>query len=168
MAVLTIFPNASGVQNLLTTELNAMGQSSLVVSSVGGSSGVFNNVAGGTTGFVGYPGSRIELYLPAPASAFSAGVARLWFLRNIASTDYEDGSTSVYPAREANVLFYIKGSASAQRLYGVNGTGRNRGSDRIDMPVGQFKCLFMTPALGVSLAATLNTVRVLTDTDNTA
>lgn len=168
MAVLTLFPNANGVQNLMTTELNSMGQSSLVVSSIGGTSGVFTNLAtGGTTGFGGYPGARIELLLAAPASAFSQGVARLWFLRNVSGTDYEDGSTSVFPAREANVLFYIKGSASAQRLYGVNGTGKNRGSERIDMPVGNFKCLFLTPALGLSLASSGNTIRILTDTDDT-
>lgn len=157
---LELLPNAGGTQTLMSTELNAAAAGALVLGS-----SAFDNI-NATSKFNGYPSGRVELYLPAPASSFNPNCTlQVWWLRSLDGANFEDGSTLIRPYRPADVLFYIGGSAAAQRLYGVNGTGANAGSTRCDIPVGSFKPLMLVPNLGAAFAATLNTLKILTDTD---
>jgi hypothetical protein len=109
---------ASSATTLLSTELNALASSSGLtagaISSVGGSSGVFNNVSG-----AGYLGGYIEadfaLTLAAPAGTLSAGTgAYVWLLRTLDGTHYETGSTSVIPARAPDLIIPVDALSTAQ------------------------------------------------------
>lgn len=104
---------------LFSTELNSLASSSGLtagaIASVGGTSGLFNNVAG-SGGFDGYTLGRFELNLAAPAGALTAGTAAfVWFLTSVDGTNYEDGSASVIPARPADLIIPVRAVSTAQR-----------------------------------------------------
>src|SRR4051812_17460777 len=100
------------VVSLMTTELNSLATSSGLtagaISSVGGSSGAFNNTyAGGGLG--AYVSGRFELVLGAPAGSLTAGTAAfVWFLRTTDGTNYEDGGSAVIPARAPDVIIPVR------------------------------------------------------------
>jgi hypothetical protein len=103
---------------LLSTELNSLASNAAaaVISSVGGTSGVFDNTAGGG-GFDGYPLARFELVLAAPAGALTAGTAVLiWFISQVDATNYEDGGSAVIPARTPDLVIPVRAVSTAQRI----------------------------------------------------
>lgn len=104
---------------LMTTELNSLVSSSATtaaISTVGGTSGVFNNtVAGGSMD--GYLSARVELNLAAPAGTLTANTAaNVWFLQSVDGTNFEDGGNVVIPARAPDVVFPVRAVSTAQRL----------------------------------------------------
>jgi hypothetical protein len=103
---------------LLSTELNSLASSATAgaISSVGGTSGLFNNTVGGG-GFDGYTMGQFELVLAAPAGTLTAGPAALiWFLTTVDATNYEDGSASVIPARTPDLIIPVRAVSTAQRI----------------------------------------------------
>ena len=108
------------VATLLSTELNSLASSAGLtagaISSVGGASGLFNNVTGGA-GLGGYTLGQFELRLAAPAGVLTAGSgAFLWFLTSVDGTNYEDGSATVIPARKPDVILPVRAVSTAQRV----------------------------------------------------
>lgn len=103
---------------LLSTELNSLASSATAgaISSVGGTSGLFNNTVGGG-GFDGSTLGLFELNLAAPAGTLTANTAaNLWFLSTVDGTNYEDGSATVIPARAPDLVIPVRAVSTAQRL----------------------------------------------------
>jgi hypothetical protein len=107
---------------LLSTELNSLATSSGLtagaISSVGGTSGLFNNTPGGG-GFDGYTFANFELKLAAPAGTLTANTgANIWFLSTVdGGSTYEDGSASVIPARPADLVLGVRAVNTAQVIH---------------------------------------------------
>lgn len=145
---------------LLTTELNAMASGDIVVSSVGGTSGVFENLAGGgTTNLDGYTRGVLELVLDATGNTVTnAGAVNVWFLRTVDGTNYENGDTSFYPYRPADVTIYPRGVATAQRIM-----------TECNLPSGKFKVLVQAVNLGggSQIGTSSNTLKVTAQTVQT-
>lgn len=140
--------------SLLTTELNSLATATNVISSVGGSSGVFDNVQA-TSNLNAYIRGKVELVLAAYTGTPSAGAAiLLWFLKSVDGTNYEDGGASVTPARNPDLVIPVAATAS----------GPQRITPECWIPVGKFKVLARN-TLGLTLAASGNTVKVLANTD---
>ncbi len=102
---------------LLSTELNSLATSATAgaISSVGGTSGLFNNTVGGGS-MDGYTLARFELNLAAPVGTLVAGTAALiWFLSTVDGSNYETGSASVIPARPPDVVIPVLAVSTAQR-----------------------------------------------------
>ena len=107
------------VVTLMTTELNTLASSATLaagaISTQGGTSGLFNNTAGGG-GLGGYTLGRFELELAAPAGALTAGTAAyIWFLSQVDGTNYEDGSNSIIPARRPDLIIPVRAVSITQR-----------------------------------------------------
>jgi hypothetical protein len=120
MANVVNYWDLGSVTSLMTTELNSLASSSGLtagaISSVGGSSGVFNNVYSGG-GLGGYIQGLFELELAAPGGTLSAGTAAyVWFLTEVDGTHYEDGSASVIPARPAQLIIPVRAVSTTQRI----------------------------------------------------
>jgi hypothetical protein len=139
------------VATLMTTELNSLASSTTAgaISSVAGTAGVFNNTVGGG-GFDGYTIGQLELNLAAPAGTLTANTAaNIWFLQNVDGTNYEDGGSSVIPARAPDVVFPVRAVSTAQRI--------NR---RALIPEGNWYVLIQHNT-GQTWAASANTVKLL-------
>lgn len=156
MATTNKFAIAGTAVTLLTTELNSLATGTGAVSSVGGSSGVFNSVAGGgTSNLDGYLQGRYELVLANASTISVAGAINVWFLRSIDGSNFEDGSSSVFPKRSPDLTFFPNGVTTAQRLV-------------VDAPLppGNFKVLLLPLNLGsgAQFASSGNTLKVLAQT----
>ena len=152
--------NKSTAVSLLTTELNSLANGTGVVSSVGGTSGVFTSTnGGGTSNLDGFLFGKYELVLAAPAAAFTAGAVNVWFLQTVDGTNYEDGSASLIPKRQPDLTFYVQASASAQRIIVT-----------APLPVGAWKVLLLPLGLGsgATFASSGNTLKVLANTTQSA
>lgn len=100
---------------LLSTELNSLASSATAgaLSSVGGTSGAFDNTYGGG-GIGGYTYGEIEVSIAAPAGALSSGAyVNLWFVKFDGGA-YEDGGSAVIPARAADVVVPLRAVTGAQ------------------------------------------------------
>lgn len=105
------------VTTLLSTELNSIANAATVISSVGGTSGLFNNTyAGGGLG--GYTLGRFELYIAGSGTALTANTGvSIWLLTSVDGTNYEDGSASVVPGRSNNLqIGSVRNVTTAQRI----------------------------------------------------
>jgi hypothetical protein len=103
------------VTTLLSTELNSLASASEVVSSVGGTSGLFNNTyAGGGLG--AYTLGQFELHLAAPGGSLTATPVLVWFLQSVDGSNYEDGSSSILPARNPDLIIPVRAVSTAQRI----------------------------------------------------
>ncbi len=105
---------------LMSTELNSVASSATLIagaiSSVGGTSGLFNNTAGGGS-MGGYPLARFELVLASPAGTLTASTAAyVWFIGTVDGTNYEDGSASIIPARPPELIIPVRAISTAQRI----------------------------------------------------
>ena len=143
---------AGSAVSLLTTELN-----SLANNSNGSAGSAVNNVAGGTSNADGYVRGVVELVLAAYSGTPSAGTGvSLWFLRSIdGGSNYEDGSSSVTPARMADVVIPVRSLAS----------GPQRVAVPCWLPAGYWKPLARNDGTGISFASSGNTVKVTAETD---
>ncbi len=141
------------VLTLMSTELNSLASSAApsagAVSSVGGTSGLFNNTAGGG-GMGGYTRGRFELEIAAPGGTLVAGTsAYVWFLGTVDGTNYEDGSATVIPARPADVIIPVRAVSTTQRIIVV-----------ADLPPGNWYVV-LGQNTGQTWGSTLNTLKVL-------
>lgn len=138
---------------LASTELSSLANNTNVISSVGGTSGAFNNVSGGTTNLDGYVRGEFELNL-ASLTVTAGGSVKVWFITEIDGTNYEDGASTT-PARNPDIIFPLN-----------SGTGAQRVIRRARLPAGQWKVLVRNDAIGASLGASGNTLKVLSETDS--
>lgn len=143
---------AGSTVSLLTTELN-----SLANNSNANAGSAVNNVAGGTSNADGYVRAAVELYLAAYTGTPTAGTGvSLWFLRSAdGGTNYEDGSSSVTPARTADVFIPVRALAS----------GPQRVAVPCWLPAGYWKPLARNEGTGITFASSGNTVVVRAETD---
>jgi len=136
--------------SLLTTELNSLANNTMCAAG-----GVFTNTVG-TSNTDGYVRGKVELVLAAYTGTPTAGSAFLaWFLKNIDTTNYEDGSATVTPARNPDVVIPIGAIAS----------GPQRIIKECWVPVGVSKPIGKNSGTGISLAAAGNTLKILLNTD---
>jgi hypothetical protein len=102
---------------LLSTELNSLASSSTfaagAISSVGGTSGLFNNVYGGG-GLGGWPYGRYTLKLGAPAGSLTAGTAAYVYFIRYDGTNVQDGSASITPANPVDLPLAVRAVSTAQ------------------------------------------------------
>lgn len=151
MATLQKYAMGSAL-TLLSTELNSLATSATLaagaVSSVGGTSGLFNNTASGGS-LDGYAFGRYELVLAAPAGTLSVNTAaHVWFLGSVDGTNYEDGSASVIPARRPDLILPVRAVSTAQRIAVV-------------APLFPANCfVVVSQNTGQAWGATLNTLKV--------
>ena len=73
----------------------------------------------------------------------------VWFLREIDGTNFEDGSASITPARNPDVVIPVRATSNAQRII-----------KSCVLPPGSFIPLIRNDGTGQSLAASGNTLKV--------
>lgn len=135
---------------LLSTELNSLANNTNVVSSVGGTSGCFNN-SQNVANFDGYVRGKLELVLGAPSGTVSQSSSlNVYFLRTVDGVNFEDGGASVTPAGSPDAVMPLNATSLAQRVI-----------QECLVPVGLFKVLVRNSATGVTLAASGNTLKLL-------
>ena len=135
---------------LLSTELNALANNTMCAAG----SAVANTV--GTSNTDGYVRAKIELVLAAYTGTPTASSAiYLWFLKEIDGTNYEDGSATLTPARNPDVVIPVGAVAS----------GPQRVTVECWVPVGTWKPIAKNVGTGIALAASGNTIKALLSTD---
>lgn len=139
---------------LLSTELNSLANNSLAISSVGGTSGVFNFAIGGSD-LDGYQELELELVIASMGGTPTAYTGfSVWFLGQVDGTNYEDGSASVEPARGPDCVIPIRPVSTAQRI-----------KRQVAAPRGTVKALIKNNGTGQALASSGNTLKVKAATD---
>jgi hypothetical protein len=131
--------------DLLTTQLNSLADNTM------SSAGSAVNNAYATSNFNGYPLCSLQLILAAYTGTPSAGAAiYFWFLKSIdGGSTYEDGSSSLTPARQPDAIFQIETVASGPQKI----TLRN-----IDLPAGYWEPIAKTVGMGLTLASSGNKI----------
>jgi hypothetical protein len=136
--------------SLLTTELNSLANNTMCAAG----SAVTNAI--GTSNTDGYVRGKLELVLAAYSGTPTAGSSfDVWFLKTVDGTNYEDGSSSVTPPRNPDVVVPVRAVAS----------GGQRVIVECWVPVGLFKPIGRNNGTGLTLAASGNTVKILLNTD---
>lgn len=105
---------------LLSTELNSLASSAGLtagaISSVGGTSGQFNNTPGGGS-LDGYAFGRFELVLAAPGGTLASNTAaNIWLLGTVDGTNFEDGGAAVASSRRPDLVIPVRAVSTAQRV----------------------------------------------------
>lgn len=134
--------------NLMTTELNTLGATARVLSSVINSTGIFDNTQAAAGD--GYTLCDVELVATWGTAPAAATAVQVWFLGTQDGTNYEDGGSSVVPGRAPDVIFTPRAVTTAQRIL-------RRG---IQMPFGKFMILLDNSQINVSMAASGNTLKI--------
>lgn len=152
MSLAVTYWDVGSITTLLSTELNSLASAASVVSSVGGTSGVFSNIqAGGGVG--GFPQGILQLTLGSPGGTLTAGTsAFVWFLLDIDGTNFEDGSSSVTPARAPDAILAVRNASGAQIL--------TSGAVPLNIPPNTWKVL-LQQSTGQTWAASGNTLKLL-------
>lgn len=129
--------------SLMTTELNSLANNALAAAS-----GSFSNVVGGAGD--GAPLAYVELVVTfGTAPAANAGVS-LWLLARPDGTNFEDGSSSVTPARAPDVVFPLRAVTTAQRVARL-----------VQLPPGVLSPLIKNDGTGQAFASSSNTLKLL-------
>ncbi len=140
---------------LLSTELNSLANNSLAISSVGGTSGVFNFAIGGSD-LDGYQELEMELVIASMGGTPTAYTGfSVWFLGALDGSTFEDGSGSVEPARGPDKVIPIRAVSTAQRI-----------KVTCQAPRGSNKVLIKNNGTGQALASSGNTLKVKAATDS--
>jgi hypothetical protein len=93
----------------------------------------------------GYTRAVCELVVPSFPSAPAANTAvSVWIIRQVDSSNYEDGDASTTPARMPDMVFPLRPVSTAQRVT----------LPSIDLPPGLFKALAKNDGTGVTMNAT--------------
>ena len=134
--------------DLLTTQLN-----SLATNTMSSAGSAVNNVFA-TSNFNGYPFGSIQLTLATYTGTPTAGSSiNVWFLKSIdGGSTYEDGSSSLQPARAPDVIIPVETVASGPQKITIQ---------NVPLPVGYFEPIALNNGLGLSLASSGNKVTVL-------
>lgn len=135
---------------LLSTELNSLANNTMCAASAAKS----NNV--GDADYDGYSRVKLEMVLAAYTGTPAAGSALyVWFLKQIDGTNYEDGSSSLTPARSPDAVIPI----------GAVLSGPQRVIVECWMPTGAFKAIAKNVGTGLTFAAASNTLKAKLNTD---
>lgn len=130
---------------LLSTELNSLANNALCTPGP-----AVNNVFA-TANLNGYPWAKLILTLAAYTGtpAANSSINGWWLLSSDGGTTYEDGSSSVQPARRPDFIIPVRAVATGPQLIII---------DRVKIPVGKFKPLLLNNGLGLALAASGNSL----------
>jgi hypothetical protein len=135
---------------VLSTELNSLANNTLVVSSVGGSSGIFDNTIGNSGVSNGYLLGDVQMVCSFGTTPTANTALLIWFLQTIDGTNYESGSASITPARAPDVVLPFIGQTASQIVTLHN----------VPLPAGKFYVLAQNSGSGQSLASSGNTVKI--------
>jgi hypothetical protein len=123
----------------LSTGLNSLANNALVASSAITLS----------TGEPGYQRCEAELVVTYGTAPTANTACVVWLLREIDGTNYEDGSSTVTPVRNPDLVFPLRAVTTAQRIV-VTG----------DLPPGSFVALLRNDGTGQAMAASGNTLKL--------
>lgn len=126
---------------LLSTELNSLGNNSLAIGSA------FDNTQGQTGD--GYVLCDLELCVTYGTAPTAGTACAFWFLLSQDGTNYEDGGTSLTPAREPDVTFPVRNVNTAQRII-----------KRAWLPQGLWKPLLKNDGTGQNFPSSGSTLKV--------
>ena len=123
---------------ILTTELNSLANNTNVVKStaVAPTSSEYTMV-------------EVELYVTFGSTPTANTAVSVWFLREIDGTNYEDGSSTVTPTRNPDVVFGVRATTNPQRIIKT-----------CLLPPGNFKPLVRNEGTGQAFASSGNTVKI--------
>lgn len=134
---------------LMSTELNSLANNS----NAAATANLVNTQ--GTSNTDGYIRGKLELYLAAPSTTVTANTGlSVWFLSTVDGSNFEDGSSSITPARSPDIVLPLRAVSTAQRV------GR-----KVRVPVGTLGILLRNEGTGVTLGATGNTLKLLFNSD---
>lgn len=97
----------------------------------------------------GYVLGEVELVVTFGSTPTANTSVSVWFLREIDGTNYEDGSASVTPARNPDVVIPIRATTNAQRII-----------KQCVLPSGDFKPLVRNDGTGQAFASSGNTLKI--------
>jgi hypothetical protein len=123
----------------LSTGLNSLANNALVASSAITLS----------TGEPGYQRCEAELVVTYGTAPTANTACVVWLLREVDGTNYEDGSSTVTPSRNPDLVFPLRAVTTAQRIV-VTG----------DLPPGSFVALLRNDGTGQAMAASGNTLKI--------
>lgn len=127
---------------VMSTELNSLANNALAV---GGTP--FDNTAGQTGD--GSVLCDVELVVTFGTGPNATSGLSIWFLGTQDGTNYEDGSSSVAPARNADLFIPVRSVTTAQRIM-----------RRAVLPPGKFEVLAKNDGTGQSMASSGNTIKI--------
>ena len=122
---------------LLSTELNSLASGSLALGAA------FDNTSGG------YPFCDLEFVFSFGTNPTASSGLSFWFLVTQDGTNYEDGGSSLTPARIPDCYCPVEVNTATQRIV-----------IRSALPAGMFQPLLKNDATGQALAASSNTVKL--------
>lgn len=123
---------------LLSTELNSIANNNNAIKS--------SSVTLTTESYVL---AEVELRVQFGGTPTANTSISVWFLREIDGTNFEDGSGSITPARNPDVVMPVRATSNAQRII-----------KSCVLPPGSFIPLIRNDGTGQSLAASGNTLKV--------
>ena len=124
---------------VLDTDLNSLANNALALSSAITLS----------TGEPGYQRCEAELVVTYGTAPTANTACVVWLLREIDGTNYEDGSTTVTPSRNPDLVFPLRAVTTAQRIVVIG-----------DLPPGSFKVLLRNDGTTQTMAASGNTLKI--------
>lgn len=126
----------------LSTGLNSLANNSLAISAA------YDNTAASAEGD-GYILADFELVVTYGTAPTANTGCSLWILLTQDGTNYEDGGTSLTPARVPDLVLPLRAVTTEQRII-----------KRVILPQGIFKILLKNDGTGQAMAATGNTVKI--------
>lgn len=143
----------NSVVDLLTTELNSLANNTMCAAG-----SAVNNVSGGTTDADGYVRGSVQLTLATYSGTPTAytGVC-LWFLKSVdGGSTYEDGSSSVTPARPPDLVIPVRNVSSGPQVI----------TRQCWVPAGYWKPIAKNDGTGITFAASGNSIKIEFATDS--
>jgi hypothetical protein len=131
------------IATLMSTELNSLANNTNVAASA-----AYDNTPSSGAGD-GSPLAEIELVCTFGTAPTAGTSIALWFLQRPDGTNYEDGSSSVTPARAPDCVLPLRAVTTAQRVV-----------IEVAIPPGPFIALARNDATGQSLASSGNTIKI--------
>lgn len=123
----------------LSTGLNSLANNALVASSA-------ITLSAGEPGYQRCEAELVVTFGTAPTANTACVV---WLLREVDGTNYEDGSSTVTPARNPDLVFPLRAVTTAQRIAVVG-----------DLPPGSFVALLRNDGTGQAMASSGNTLKI--------
>jgi hypothetical protein len=125
---------------VLSTDLNSLANNSLALSSAITLS----------TGEPGYQRCEAELVVTFGTAPTANTACVVWLLKEIDGTNYEDGSSTVTPSRNPDLVFPLRAVNTVQRIVVIG-----------DLPPGSFKALLRNDGTGQAIATSPGTANTL-------
>ena len=102
-----------------------------------------------STGEPGYQRCEAELVVTFGTAPTANTACVVWLLREIDGTNYEDGSSTVTPTRNPDLVFTLRAVTTAQRIVVIG-----------DLPPGSFKVLLRNDGTTQTMASSGNTLKI--------